>query len=408
MTNENTHEKVLSSAIDKANDIIQELDSLQAIEKYKKRNTVFGHLIKTIKDDQIISTDYNIAQAVSTIVSNFKQNKYLFSMLITGLVEKIVNPPQDITLTQAPPRMKGGYSNRNTDESFITPILKTYGLTAMAKSGAESGRNFERPEPHNLRFSGNPRGKGNKEAYLGIIHAVQEENVDPFPIIVLLCTLDLNIKTLEEVGEARLISGLSIDQIAKAITQHHQIAKGNGKARLPVLAIQAIYQCLVKEMVRYKGKKVRNPPNRHTANDKDGWIGDIQVDNEDGTPFEGVEVKSEQPITVDIVRSVIRKVKSKEVNRYYILSTKDVYIDPKKKDEVYNMVEQVTQKTGCQVIANGLNRSLWYYLRLLENPNDFLNFYTKQVNEDADVKSDHRQIWYSILRDLNTPDEKVL
>ena len=270
----------------------------------------------------------------------------------------------------------------------------------MARSGAESGRNFKRPAPHNLDYSGNPRGKGNKTSYLGIIHAVQEENVDPFPIIVLLCALDLNIKKFEYADDVETIPGLSIDQIVEAINRHYRESKGNGRARLPVLSMQAIYQCIVPEVSRYKGTILRNPPNRHTANDKEGWIGDIQVNRENGTPYEGVEVKSEQQINLDMIRGIIRKVKGNNVDRYYILSTSDMYIHPDNKGTIYKMVEFIRQTTGCQVIVNGLNRTLWYYLRLLENPDVFLDYYTQQVQGDLDVKPEHRQTWYSILREL--------
>lgn len=184
------------------------------------------------------------------------------------------------------------------------------------------------------------------------------------------------------------------------VIEHHQNAQGQGRSRLPVLAIQAIYQSLVVES-RYQNTTLRNPPNRHTANDKEGWIGDIQIDRLDGNPFEGVEVKSGIKITSDMVRALPEKFAGQTVERYYILSTSDPYIAKNEFDEVMQTVEQVRQSTGCQVIVNGLNHSLRYYLRLISDSKKFLLNYTEQIQTDQDVKDEHRELWAQILVNLD-------
>ncbi|MCX6021547.1 MAG: hypothetical protein NTZ05_07420 [Chloroflexi bacterium] len=131
----------------------------------------------------------SIAEGVRTIVGNLNKNKYLYSILITCLVEKVVHPHQDIRIAQTD--LAGGYSNRSTDQTNVTPFLKQSGLTHCAASGAESGRNFERPIPFGLGYVGKPQGVGNREAFLGILHAVQEEYADPEPCLTLMMTLDL-------------------------------------------------------------------------------------------------------------------------------------------------------------------------------------------------------------------------
>lgn len=151
------------------------------------------------------------------------------------------------------------------------------------------------------------------------------------------------------------------------------------------------------ELSRYEYTTLRNPPNRHTANDKEGWISDIQIDRLGGTPFEGVEVKSGIKITSDMVRALPDKFAGLAVDRYYILSTADPYIAKNELDEVMQTVDKVRQQTGCQVIVNGLNQSLRYYLRLVSEPNKFLTNYTEQIQTDLDVKDDHRELWAQIL-----------
>ena len=397
MTKKSNYTNILSQAFNQAQTMVNSINIDESIETYKQQNYSLNHPLKTKQDGNEIPLNKTIVEAIETIISNFNQNKYLYSILITSLVEKVVYPNQDIRYSQT--ELPGGYSNRSTDQIHVTPFLQLHGLTACAASGAESGRNFERPYPYTLDYLAKPRGKGNREAFLGILHAVQVDGVDPFPCIVLLMVLDLRMKQ-KVVYEYPQPQGLTIQQIFDAVIEHHQNATGNGRARLPVLAIQAVYKCLVTELARYQDKTLRNPPNRHTANDKDSWIGDVQIDRLDETPFEGVEVKSERPITTNMVSILPKKFAGYTVDRYYILSTSEPYINKEQTDEVMQIVEKVRQNTGCQIIINGLNQSLRYYLRLLSDPNQFLKNYTEQIETDLDVKDEHRKLWAKILENI--------
>ena len=107
-----------------------------------------------------------------------------------------------------------------------------------------------------------------------------------------------------------------------------------------------------------------------------------------------------------MIRSLPEKFQGYKVDRYYILSTQEEYIAKKEIDEVKDIVKDVRQKTGCEVIVNGLNRSLWYYLRMLENTDVFLQHYTQQVQTDADTKAEHRELWATILEELTHPENK--
>lgn len=389
----------LSQAYIQAESIVQAETVSEAISEYKRLNSALNHPLKTLDENgNQILLGKTIAEGLETIVNNFGQNKYLYSILITSLLEKLVHSNQDIRYAQN--GLTGGYSNRSTDAAHVTPFLKRHGLTSCAASGAESGRNFERPNPYTLNYKAKPKGKGNREAFLGVIHASQEEGIDPFPCIVLLMVLDLQNKQ-KAVFQYPQPQGLTIQQIFDAVMEHHQNAQGQGRSRLPVLAIQAIYQCLAVELSRYQSTALRNPPNRHTANDKEGWIGDIQIDRIDATPFEGVEVKSGIKITSDMVRALPAKFSGQAVERYYILSTSEPYIAKNEFDEVMQTVKIVRESTGCQVIVNGLNQSLRYYLRLISDTNKFLINYTEQIQTDQDVKDEHRELWVQILASLD-------
>ncbi len=386
----------LSRAYHEAEGLVNDPEALQ---KYRTLPALL-HKLVALPHEGISLFQQTIAEGIETLIGNLRQNKYLFSMLITGLVEKLVHPAQDIRYTQAQTYTDSnqGFSNRSIDQYHVTPFLKLHGLTSCAASGAESGRNFERPEPHTLSYGGKPRGKGSKEAYLGILHAVQVENIDPFPCIVLLMTLDI-LNKQQAVYNYPSPSGLTIQEIVDAVFRHYKMAKGNGSARIPVLAVQAAYQCLVPQLSRYKSAVLR-PPNKHTANDKKGWIGDIQVDHLDETPFEGVEVKAGKKITVDMVRALPDKFQGFIVDRYYILSTEEEYIAKDELERVQQMAKEVREKTGCEVIPNGFYRSLLYYLRMVEDTDLFLQHYTEQIQTDRDMKDEHRALWAKILEEI--------
>lgn len=390
---DNRYTLQLQAALDEANILLQN----QELREYAlKQHSDLRLPLKTQIDGLVRPLPISLGEGLETIINNLDQNKYLYSIVATALVEKIVHPNVDIRRHQAD--MNKGYSNRSTDQTYVTPFLKRSGLTHCAASGMESGRNFERPLALTLDFPSKPRGKGNREATLGILHAVEEEGADPFSCLVYLFALDIKSKKTV-LYEYPTPDGLTIQEIVDVVVKHFREASGQGKSRLPVLAIQAIYECIVPELARYADKNLLIL-GRHTANDKLGAIGDVQINNLDGTPFEGVEVKSGKKITSDMVRAIPRKLQGYPVDRYYILSTEEEYIAPDEQHEISKIIQETRMDTGCEIIVNGLVRSLWYYLRLVTDKSEFLNNYTRLLQEDIDVKDQHRKLWADLLSDI--------
>lgn len=48
--------------------------------------------------------------------------------------------------------------------------------------------------------------------------------------------------------------------------------------------------------------------------------------------------------------------------------------------------------TGCEIIPNGLIRSLWYYLRLISDKDHLIQSYTRLLQEDSDVREPQRAL----------------
>jgi DNA (cytosine-5)-methyltransferase 1 len=365
----------------------------EVLEKaFKKARTIVDN---NDIDNELSKLKPEIAQWIRTVIRNLKSCKYLYSILVTSLATKIVVPGQDIRKHQD--RMSGGYSNRGTDQKYITPFLKNHGLTACAASGAESGRNFERPFPYTLDFQGFPKGEGNKEAFLHLIHAVQEEKQDPFIIIVLLFALDL--KNRKEVKyEYPEPKGLTIQSMVEALVTHFRESHGHNRSRLPVLAIYAVYLSILNELERYKGKSLQPLELHTTADIRSKKIGDIQVNNADGTAFEGVEVKADISLEERHISALQEKFGGQPVNRYYLLTTAEDCIKKGHEENVKSEVKKVRQATGCQIIVNGIIPTLKYYLRLVNDPEKVIKDYTSLLQEDECVQKAHKQKWAEILK----------
>lgn len=96
---------------------------------------------------------------------------------------------------------------------------------------------------------------------------------------------------------------------------------------------------------------------------EDQRIGDIDVNNENGSAFEGVEIKHEIPITSQLVADAYKKFKVHNTDRYYLLTTANM--DSADWDAIEVEVARISQIHRYQVIVNGVYTTLKYYLRLL-------------------------------------------
>lgn len=375
------------------------LNEVQAsVEKMLAKQNVKGHIkylsafIAAAKasDEE---TPRTIEDSIVTIIENTPSNKYIFSIVVTSCLKKLLNPEQDIRIAQD--NMQNGYSNRSLDQRIVTPFLKRHNYTHCEASGLESGRNLERPLPWNLDYPCNPRGRGNREAFLSLLDFLESSKGDPRKLLEYMLYLDaMRHETAVAVSSAPLES--EIAKIMVVFERHFSESSGQGKSRLPVLALYSIYEALVSEMSRYRGVDLL-PLERHTTADlRSGSIGDIQL-NKGGEPFEGVEVKSEKPITADMINELPRKFNGRSISRYYILSTFPGSYKPEDEESVFNAVRSVQASTGCQVIVNGLIKSLWYYMRLLSDPSGILSRYSVLLNSDADIRPELISKWNDIL-----------
>ncbi|WKB70199.1 DNA cytosine methyltransferase [Ligilactobacillus ruminis] len=334
---------------------------------------------------------------VDTIVSKEKMLKGLYTVLITSLTYKCLYPEQDVRLHQA--SLKGGYSGRSFDTKYVTPFLKKNRFSGAMKESGWLTRSLEQPEPFDMNFPGKISNKNAKFAFLSILNNIEMEYEKPENYLLAIFAKSIERKAKEEVVLIRPVqkeSSLKIDDIMHLLKLHfgykNYTETQRGNSILPVIAFYSIYESLIKEMARYKGKKL-TPRKSHYSSDKNsGETGDIVIRDKNNNIYEVVEIKSDKLVDVLMVNDAYNKFKSLgSVQRYYILST--VTPDEKVARELSKRCDEIFRESGTQIICNGLMKTLNYYLRLLDSTDEFINNYIKNVESDPELNAEHKISW---------------
>jgi DNA (cytosine-5)-methyltransferase 1 len=347
----------------------------------------------------------NINPDLHVILENAAGQKGVFGVVLTSIVYKILHPEQDIRQHQD--HMQGGYSGRTFDTNFVTPFLRrNFPAFSMAES-AWLTRSLEQPHPYNQAYPGKIRNLELKKAFLNTLELLQAKP----EIIPTLLEMSLAYLWQQHRASQTLLSRPSvvprvgIRHIIEAVNQHleYPYPKGiTGAARIPVVAMYAIYRLLMTNINRYQGK-VLSPLEAHTSADsKSKALGDIDVLNADNSQLEAIEIKHNKPISSEMIDVVYQKIKNAKLERYYILTT----ATPNLSDvaAVTRSLEQYAALHPCQIIVNGVIPSLKYYLRLLDYPEQFLNEYRQcleaEFKRSSGIKKEHLEVWHEIVSGL--------
>jgi DNA (cytosine-5)-methyltransferase 1 len=331
---------------------------------------------------------------ISKIANNCTRLKGVYTVLITLLVHKTLNPDQDIRFHQA---QIGGFSGRNIDKQYITPTLQELGLPAMAESGWLT-RSLEQPKPYTLDYPGKIGNKSVKEAFLNLIDWVQK-NPDKAELVlrILLGQVIQNTNfTKIEITKIENNARLNIKLIVNSLEEHFNFNyKTHGASKLPVLAFYAIYQIFIEEVERYKLCALKKLAS-HTASDLTSRsAGDIEVFDENNKLFEAVEIKHGKKIDIQMIRIVKEKIVKYNPQRYCVFSSSDI---EKSDSELIDMeISEIDNNHGCQIIINGTIPTLKYYLRLISSLDIFINKYSLLIEADSELQIDHKIKWNEIL-----------
>lgn len=361
-------------------------------------NEQYNNAMLTVGSNDTITSNLNQAEQalLNTILQYSESAKGVLTVFITSVVYKILHPQQDIRNHQE--GIPNGYSGRTFDSKNITPFLKQCKFPAMAESGWLT-RSLEQKVPYDKYYTGAINPSGLKAAFLTLLEKIQSGSNCTAYLSYILQGLILK-RNQHTIDLAKPIT-LSINSILGVLDTHfHASYKAEGASRLPVLAFYAIYECLINEAKRFKGKQLL-PIESHTSADaRSGRIGDIEIIDENNRAFEAVEVKHGITISLQLVLDAYSKFQTTAVNRYYILSTApEANKDESRKIEIE--IQRIKNVHGCQLIVNGIMPSLKYYLRLLDNSFEFIDKYVNLLENDTALKFEHKEKWNKIISELN-------
>lgn len=347
-----------------------------------------------------LPTDLNNQQLkwVKAVVEKEENLKGVYTVLVSSLTYKSLHPEQDVRYHKI--ELDNGYSGRSFDTKYVTPFLKSKKFFGAMKESGWLTRSLEQVHPFILDFPGKISNKTVKNAFLQILNDVEENNANAenyLTNIFRLSLIEKAKKTVTLVNPVQSESSLNIEQIIKYLEQHFYYKYSTrGASILPVLAFYSIYECLIDEMGRYKNKKL-DKLGSHTSCDRSSKAtGDIVIrDKNTNELYEVIEIKFDIAPNLIMINDAYEKFKTEPVQRYYILST--AHANDEEQLKIDEEVIRIREEHGCQVIVNGIFPSLKYYLRLLENTDNFMNKYVQNLEKNSELDFEHKIAWNRIL-----------
>lgn len=334
---------------------------------------------------------------IDYIVERISKNKGVYTVLITLSLYKVCHPEQDIR--QHKIELPNGFSGRSFDTKFVTPTLKELGLPAMAESGWLT-RSLEQAYSYDFNFNGKITPKELKDSFLNTVAEIQKGKSNAEYVLKKLLNGGIQFQHKNKININRIEdNGISIHIIVDLLKVHFEEKYGtHGGSKLPVLAFYAIYSLLIKELGRFSDCTLA-PLGSHTASDKTSKSGgDIEILKNDRI-FEALEIKLDKSPTAHMLRVAYDKINQFGISRYYILSGVDVI--ESERENINSIINNVKEEHGCQIIVNGLYASLKYYLRLISEPQNFLNRYIELVEDDKELQSAHKEKLQQLLQEYH-------
>lgn len=373
----------------------------------------------------LISNDDKIKTDI--IVNKIDHQKAVATALITSLVKKILDPHQDVRYHRIdfenPEWRKKGYSARTFDTQNITPWMKKRFRRWAMKESAWLTRSIEQPRPFTLDFPGEIRDKNVKKAFLQILDRLEESFEDvnskkqfakellKYMILrmkkkydqqmkIISCSVSIDVKDKRQ---------LTIQRITDALKSYFSIKfkQKQGTSYLPVIAIYSLLETVIPHIERYKGKKLSELKS-HTASDRtSSALGDIEILNEDGSRFEVFEIKHNITLRkkdIEDIKFKIIESKESKLHRYYILTTAEPDVDPQEADQIKSICEDFFHNHGVEIIPNAVILTIKYFLRIIKNPESFIETFTislqKSFQEGSVLKEEHIVKWKDILKNF--------
>lgn len=379
--------QVNNQIFNRGDEVLENINPNQFLENtYKNALELVDEKVTDLNNEQL--------EWVKLIVDKEESFKGVYSVLVASLTYKSIHPEQDIRYHKV--ELENGYSGRGFDTKYVTPFLKSKKFFGAMKESGWLTRSLEQVHPFTLDFPGKIRNADVKQAFLNIMNDVEENNASSemyLTNIFRLSIIEKSKKTVTLVNPVESESSVNIEQIIEYLKRHFYYKYSTrGASILPVVAFYSIYQCLIEEIGRFKNKKL-DELGSHTSCDKSSKAtGDIVIrDKITNNIYEVVEVKFDIMPNAIMIDDAYEKFKTEPIQRYYVLST--VHADEEEQLKMDEEIIRIRDEHGCQVIVNGIFQSLKYYLRLLENTDNFINRYVENLQNNTELDYEHKIAW---------------
>ena len=359
------------------------------------------HKAETLDDTFVQNFNSEQLKNIETIVQKESTNKGVYTALVTSLLYKIMHPEQDVRNHKVD--MPGGYSGRSFDTKYVTPFLKKKQFLGAMKESGWLTRSIEQDHPFTLEFPGKITPITTKNAFLNILQDVEENSFSPEAYLVLIFNKSIKSKLANTViinNPVTRENSLNIEQIINLLSAHFGYKYSiRSSSILPVIAFYSIYECLIEEVSRYEGK-ILDPLSSHYSSDRSsGNAGDIVIRDDNHNLYEVIEIKYGIEINELIVSDAIKKIMPNDkLQRYYILSTVEPSSDDRNKFSAYSSDLKINH--GCELIINGLIKTLNYYLRLINNTDKFLDNYVKNLGQHPEIQNEQKIIFNKLIAEM--------
>ncbi|MGV3152904.1 DNA cytosine methyltransferase [Sarcina ventriculi] len=337
---------------------------------------------------------------VQSVVEKEETLKGVYSVLVSSLTYKCLNPEQDVRYHKV--ELENGYSGRSFDTKYVTPFLKSKKFFGAMKESGWLTRSLEQAHPFDLDFPGKIKDKVVKDAFLQILNDVEVNKASAESYLVNIFRLSIiekSKKTVTLVNPVESESTLNIEQIITYLEKHFNYKYSTrGASILPVIAFYSIYECLIDEIGRFKNKKLDKLASHTSCDRSSKATGDIVIrDKSTNDLYEVIEIKFDIVPNKIMINDAYEKFKTEPIQRYYVLST--VHADEEEQLKIDEEIIKIREEHGCQVIVNGVFPSLKYYLRLLENTDKFMDRYINNLQENPELDFEHKIAWNRVLEE---------
>lgn len=313
---------------------------------------IYQEAVGSYENDVLVPGISDVEEShLSTVIQNQEKRKAAVAVLVTLLLKKVLSPNQEIRLHRA--EFDDGFSGRRLDTQIVTPFLRSKQFPSMSESGWLT-RSFEQSHPYNFDYPGNITPRDLKHAFLYLVDVAQIGGADKAQFLMLRLFIGL-IEARDKNTSLYLARpvNLSIAELVDRLQHHHDVKRPRA-ARLPVLAVHAILTVLARETDRYRNRKLLPLEEHTTADSRSQLIGDINVVDTNGALFEGYEIKHNVPISSELIQTSFEKLRATPAKVFYILTT----FSHASYDKFRPDIDQVARTHGCQLIVNGVDRTL--------------------------------------------------